>query len=152
MELVKNIFFNTDKLTANSTIKISYTGRFFQDHSNEVSINYAFGDDWATKFEENMRKTEIGFQIEVNITDTDTFSFCFKNEEEEWDNNEGNNYTFAIEHPELALVVTQEKPIRHLRKNYLYSKKIKLAIYKLLIYIPRLITGNYKRRNSSEEK
>ena len=26
MELVKNIFFNTDKLIANSTVKISYTG------------------------------------------------------------------------------------------------------------------------------
>ena len=33
MELCKNIFFNTDKLTPNSEIKISYTGRFFQDGS-----------------------------------------------------------------------------------------------------------------------
>ena len=33
MELVKNIFFNTDKLTQNSTVKISYTGKFFQDGS-----------------------------------------------------------------------------------------------------------------------
>ena len=32
MELVKNIFFNTDKLTPNSNIKISYTGKFFQDN------------------------------------------------------------------------------------------------------------------------
>ena len=35
MELLKNIFFNTDKLTQNSTVKISYTGKFFQDQSEE---------------------------------------------------------------------------------------------------------------------
>ena len=46
MELVKNIFFNTDRLTANSTVKISYTGKFFQDESKEVSIRYGFGEDW----------------------------------------------------------------------------------------------------------
>ena len=32
MELTKNIFFNTDKLTENSKVKISYTGEFFQMH------------------------------------------------------------------------------------------------------------------------
>ena len=32
MELVKNIFFNTDRLTPNSVIKISYTGNLFQNN------------------------------------------------------------------------------------------------------------------------
>ena len=38
MELVKNIFFNTDKLVENSKIKISYTGKFFQDNSDILLI------------------------------------------------------------------------------------------------------------------
>ena len=46
MELVKNIFFNTDRLTANSTVKISYTGKFFSDDSKAVSIRYGFGNNW----------------------------------------------------------------------------------------------------------
>ena len=29
MELVKNIFFNTDKLVENAKVKISYTGHLF---------------------------------------------------------------------------------------------------------------------------
>ena len=33
MELTKNIFFNTDKLIENTDVKISYTGKFFQDNS-----------------------------------------------------------------------------------------------------------------------
>ena len=35
MELVRNIFFNTDKLIQNTTVKISYTGRFYEDDSEE---------------------------------------------------------------------------------------------------------------------
>ena len=35
MELVKNIFFNTDKLVENSCVKISYTGKLFQENSEE---------------------------------------------------------------------------------------------------------------------
>lgn len=151
MELVKNIFFNTDKLTANSTVKISYTGRFFQDHSTEVYINYAFGDNWAEEATTSMTKTELGFQIEIDIPETSLFSFCFKNEKEEWDNNEGANYSFEINHPETSLIIVEEKPIRHLRKSYLYSKKIKIAIYKLIRYIPKIITGNYKRTNKKAD-
>ena len=37
---------------------------------------------------------------------------------------------------------------RKLRKSYLYSKKIRLAIYKMLIILPKLISGNYKRKKS----
>ena len=40
MELTKNIFFNTDKLLKNSTVKISYTGLFFESGSEEVYIHY----------------------------------------------------------------------------------------------------------------
>ncbi len=43
MELTKNIFFNTDKLVENSKVKISYTGKFFQNNSEKVSIHYGFG-------------------------------------------------------------------------------------------------------------
>ena len=46
MELVKNIFFNTDKLVENSVVKISYTGKLFQDGSDEVFIHYGFGNSW----------------------------------------------------------------------------------------------------------
>ena len=54
MELVKNIFFNTDKLTPNNKIKISYTGKFFQDASEEVFFHYGFGSNW-----DNVKEKEI---------------------------------------------------------------------------------------------
>ena len=38
MELVKNIFFNTDKLIQGTTVKISYTGKLFQDGAEQVYL------------------------------------------------------------------------------------------------------------------
>ena len=153
MELVKNIFFNTDRLTANSVVKISYIGKFFQDNSKDVTLRYTFGDNWENYSEVDMTKTELGFQAEIELEDKDLFGFCFKNENNEWDNNEGNNYTFNIEHPETALLVLddgQEFSLRHLRRSYIWSKRIKLAIYKILVSIPKLITGNFRKRSTNE--
>ena len=148
MELLKNIFFNTDKLVRNSTIKISYTGKFFEDNSEEVFIHYGFGEFWDNLSEIKMDKTELGFQTEITLLDSDTFNFCFRNEKNEWDNNNYQNYVFELETPCLDLVDNAyglDRPNR-LRKTYLWSKKIRIAVYKILRYIPKLITGNYKRK------
>ena len=152
MELVKNIFFNTDKLTSNSIIKISYAGELFQNNSEKVFIHYGFGLLWEEVTEIEMTKTELGFQAEIQIGDYDSFNFCFKNNLNEWDNNDGSNYIFPIEKIETALVKQDSPasltPARKLRKSYLWSKKIKIALYKIIVSVPRLISGNYRRKIS----
>lgn len=149
MELVKNIFFNTDKLLQNSKVKISYTGKFFEDFSQEVFIHYGFGPDWEDLADEKMSRTDLGLQIEIDLLENDTFNFCFRNENNEWDNNDGNDYIFELERPSLDLIIQEinslDRPNR-LRKTYLWSKKIRLAIYKVITYIPKIISGNYKRK------
>ena len=150
MELVKNIFFNTDKLTPNSKIKISYTGNFFQDESKEVYIHLGFGQNWENIQAMKMEKTELGFQAEFELINSNTLNFCFKNENEEWDNNNGQNYIFPIEHIETSLVAQEEtfslSSPRKLRKSYMINKKIRLAIYKIITYLPKLVSGNYKKK------
>lgn len=153
MELVKNIFFNTDKLVENTKVKISYAGKLFQDESEEVFIHYGFGLEWNDLGEVKMEKTELGFQAEIELLSSETFNFCFKNENGEWDNNDGQNYIFPIEKVELALVAQEETTLdapRKLRKSYIWNKKIRLAIYKVITYLPKLISGNYKRKISNE--
>ena len=154
MELVKNIFFNTDKLIENNTVKISYTGKLFQDHSEEVFAHYGFGTNWDNLNEVKMEKTELGFQVEIELISSDTLNLCFRNSNNEWDNNDGQNYIFPIEKAELSLVVTEDKGIsapRRLRKTYLWSKKIRLAVYKIITYLPKIISGNYKRKIKNED-
>ena len=150
MELTKNIFFNTDKLIQNTKVKISYTGLFFENESEDVYIHYGFGSFWDNLTEVKMEKTELGFQVEVELLESDTFNFCFRNENNEWDNNEYHNYVFPLEAQSLDLVVTDfdtslDRPNR-LRKTYIWSKKVRLAIYKIITYVPKLISGNYKRK------
>lgn len=150
MELVKNIFFNTDKLIANNIVKISYTGTFFQDESTDAYIKYCFGNDWENANEIKMEKTELGFQVEIELLDKGTFNFCVRNEKDQWDNNNDENYNFEIEHPETSLlVIDNNKPSKRLRRTYILSKKVKLAIYKMLTYLPRIITGNYKKKTDN---
>lgn len=155
MELSKNIFFNTDKLVENQTVKISYTGKFFQDGSQEVYLHYGFGLLWENTNEIKMERTDLGFQAEITLLPYETLNFCFKNEHNNWDNNENCNYVFSIEKieaesvsPELALVIA---PPKRLRKSYIWSKKIKLAIYKIITYLPKIISGNYRRKIKDEE-
>ena len=153
MELAKNIFFNTDKLVGNTTVKISYTGELFQNNSEEVFIHYGFGLQWENVSEKQMEKTELGFQAEIELNDMESFNFCFRDRNNNWDNNHTENYIFPIEHIENALVVQEEvntlPTTRRLRKSYIWSKKIRIAVYKIITYLPKLISGNYKRKVSA---
>ena len=156
MELTKNIFFNTDKLIENTKVKISYTGEFFQDNSEEVYIHYGFGLNWDNVNEAKMEKTELGYQAEIDLPEGDSFNFCFKNNEDRWDNNYGANYVFPIEKAQTELVVLEDEPVslgsaRKLRRSYLWSKKIRLAVYKIITYLPKIISGNYKRKVTNND-
>jgi len=155
MELTKNIFFNTDKLVENSKVKISYTGSLFQNASSDVSIHYGFGPNWDNVSDAKMEKTELGFQTEIELISSETFNFCFHNENNEWDNNSGNNYVFQIEKKPVELIVLEDEPVslgsaKKLRKSYIWSKKIRLAVYKIITYLPKLISGNYKKKAANE--
>ena len=156
MELTKNIFFNTDKLVENSNVKISYTGKFFQDNSEKVFLHYGFGQNWNNVNEIEMQKTELGFQAEINLLEGESFNLCFKNGNNQWDNNNGQNYIFPIEKVSTELVVLEDEPVslgtaKKLRKSYLWSKKIRLAVYKIITYLPKLISGNYSKKSSEQE-
>ena len=155
MELTKNIFFNTDKLIENSKVKISYTGKFYQDKCQKVIAHYGFGEQWDNVNDIEMENTEIGFQTEIELLEGESFSLCFKNENNEWDNNKGNNYVFPLEKISQELIVLEDEPkaigtANKLRKSYLWSKKIKLAVYKIITYLPKVISGNYTKKAKSE--
>ncbi len=150
MELAKNIFFNTDKLIGNTTVKVSYTGNLFQNNSEDVFIHYGFGLQWDNVSEKKMEKTELGFQAEIELEDNESLNFCFRDGNNIWDNNDNNNYIFPIEHIENSLTIVENSnslpTTRRLRRSYIWSKKIRLAIYKIITYFPKIISGNYKRK------
>ena len=158
MELVKNIFFNTDKIVENSKLKISYVGNLYQNNSEQVFLHYGFGLQWDDVTDVKMEKTELGFQCEIDIKEYESLNLCFRNSNNEWDNNNGENYIFNIEKiskedENLALIVAEDSRMqihKGLRKSYIWSKKVKLAVYKIIKFFPKIISGNYKRRVTEE--
>ena len=100
-----------------------------------------------------MEKTELGFQTEIDLIDSDIFNFCFRDGNNCWDNNNCQNYVFELESPSLDLIVQKDTfsltRNNRLRKSYLWSKKIRIAVYKIITYLPRIISGNYKRKVNS---
>ena len=140
MELIKNIFFNTDKLIENSVVKISYTGKFFQDNSNtELYIHYGFGLLWENVNEIKMGKTELGYQGQ------DSLNFCFKNGKGEWDNNEGKNYVFEIAPLPKDLIVVQESSLAEPQKEHKIKQiweKVKYSVVAAIKYLPKLFSFN----------
>lgn len=155
MELIKNIFFNTDKLIKNAEVKISYTGTLFQNGTDKVYIHYGYGDNWDNLTEIEMNQTNLGFQTEIHLEDSKSINLCFRNEKNEWDNNQGQNYIFPIEDAPVSLAIIENNTLdvpRRLRKTYIWSKKIKLAVYKIIKYLPRIISGNYKKNLTDTNK
>ena len=137
MELTKNIFFNTDKLVENSKVKISYTGKFFQDNSEKVFFHYGFGENWDNVKDIVMEKTELGFQTEIELISSETLNFCLFNENGELDNNYNKNYVFPIEKKSVELIVLEDEHVslchaRKLIKSYICSKKFLLDINKII--------------------
>ena len=159
MELTKNIFFNTDKLIENSIVKISYTGKLFQEGSEEVNIHYGFGLSWDKLNEIKMTKTELGFQAEIELPSAEynTFNFCFNNGNGAWDNNNCQNYVFLIEKLPQELIEISQAPAfldttKRLSRAYIWNKKIRLAVYKIITYLPKIISGNYKKKTVEEKQ
>ncbi len=150
MELIKNIFFNTDKLIPFAKIKISYTGNLFNETSQEVYIRYGFGNDWNNTTDLKMNKTELGFQAEIELNDSSSFDFCFYNDKDEWDNNDNLNYSFEIENILQNTIELEPNPsllpTTNFNKFYLWKKKFKINIYKAVTYLPNLLFGKYKRK------
>ena len=97
MELVKDIYFNTDKLIENTNVKVSYTGKFYQSNSEKVYLHYGYGKEWNNVNDIEMKKSDLGYQAELKLGAGETLNFCFKNQDNEWDNNFGKNYIFNIE-------------------------------------------------------
>ena len=149
MELFKNIFFNTDKLTSYISVKITYAGKFFEDQSKEVFLHYSFNSDWEKAKDIKMEKSDLGYQAEVDLGTNQELNICFFNEKKEWDNHDGINYNFPIEKVEFALISTDDTLLpRKLSRFYLWKKKVRIGFYKII----RFITGNYKRKINEEKE
>lgn len=97
MELTKDVHFNLEKFIKGKSFTINYSGQLFQANSDEVFINFGYGQNWNNKNELKMTKTNSGFSAQITPVEANEFNFCFRNNNNIWDNNSYKNYSIDIE-------------------------------------------------------
>lgn len=159
MELFKNIFFNTDKIVADADVKVTYAGWLFQNGSQNVQIHLGFGDNWDNAQDILMERTDLGFQATIHVDCADKLNFCFKNENGEWDNNEGQNFIFQIEEADVVedvaeenceAAASEEKSL--VATNTTWAEIIKKTFRNLINAISRLFSGNKERAKDANNE
>ena len=73
-------------------ITLKYNGNL--DGAKSIYLHYGIGENWDGVSECKMRKLKYCYKTEVTIPTGSDLNFCFRDQEGNWDNNCGSNYTF----------------------------------------------------------
>ena len=92
--------------------KINYNGYLAQNGASNVSLVYGYDSDWKETDTVPMAKAEKGFELALKIKPYEDFNFCFKDENDNWDNNYGNNFSAKIKEEEQTITeISEEKAL-----------------------------------------
>lgn len=86
-------------ITAGEEITVLYNGLLAQSGADQVYLHVGYGmaDHWNAVADMRMAKTGWGFVKTMSVPDASTrLNFCFKDTAENWDNNNGDNWSFQI--------------------------------------------------------
>lgn len=77
---------------AGDKIKVTYNGLLSQSGADEVYAHIGWGDTWENVNDIKMSKTKSGFTTTITAYNS-ALNLCFKDTSNNWDNNNGCNYT-----------------------------------------------------------
>lgn len=142
------IFFEADTIHDGMTTQIVYKGSLYENGSEEVYMHLGYGLLWENLQEIKLDKYEDCFKADITISGQDDIYFCFRDGNNNWDNNDGSNYSATITKVEniLTKVDTVAIEVPRLKKSYLIKKKIKISFYKAITFLSNVFTGKYKRK------
>ena len=103
VEVVDGIKIEPVPITLGDTVKIKYTGKLTKNGAKKIYLHAGFGyGAWEKISDIPMRKDKNGnWSASVDIDDPSRFNFCFRDDENNWDNNEGRNWTFEVHNGDL---------------------------------------------------
>ncbi|WP_227764946.1 carbohydrate-binding protein [Zhaonella formicivorans] len=85
-------------ITLGEEITVLYYGLLPQSGADQVWMHCGYGDanNWHNVQDIKMEWTERGFAKKIKINDGSRFNFCFKDSANNWDNNNGLNWSFEV--------------------------------------------------------
>lgn len=79
--------------SAGDKIKLTYTGLLSDCGAEEIFAHIGWGESWENLDDIKMSKTKSGFTATISVESTNELNLCFKDSMNNWDNNNGSNYT-----------------------------------------------------------
>lgn len=83
-----------NEFTLGDTIKISYKGSLAQNGANEIYAHMGYGNsEWENVTNLKMYKSGDSYEATFPLTSLSKLNIVFKDSDNNWDNNDGNNYS-----------------------------------------------------------
>lgn len=80
------------------TLTINYTGILAESGADTIYAHIGFGRNWSHTLDLKMQKKMSSFELSLDMpTPSDCINLCFRDNANNWDNNSGRNYAYAIE-------------------------------------------------------
>ena len=97
-EVADGIYMEPVPITLGEEVKIKYKGVLAEAGSNKIYLHVGYGTNEWEKIEDiPMRKTKDGgWSAKVHISEPSSINFCFRDDAENWDNNNGRNWTYQV--------------------------------------------------------
>lgn len=86
-------------ITAGQEVTVFYNGLLGQEGKGKVYLRYGYGSaaDWHDVGDIRMDRTGWGWVSDVTVPNfEERFNFCFKDSADNWDNNNGTNWSFQV--------------------------------------------------------
>lgn len=92
----EGIVLNPSVPLSGTTVTISYSGILAKSGATSLFAHVGYGDKWEHVGDFSMKKTPTGFTVDVPVAFAPSLNVCFKDGANNWDNNNGKNYTFDV--------------------------------------------------------
>lgn len=84
-------------ITGLQEVTVTYNGTLAKQGAGEVFLHYGFGPgDWPVVNDVPMQKVGDRFETSFEVPDGGQLQFCFRDSSDNWDNNNGRNWSFII--------------------------------------------------------
>lgn len=97
-EVVDGIYLEPVPITLGEEVKIKYKGLLADSGANKVYLHAGYGPgEWDKVIDVPMKKTrDGGWSITIQVGEPTHFNFCFRDDAQNWDNNQGKNWTYQV--------------------------------------------------------
>jgi len=85
-------------IIAGESVHIIYSGPLAKSGANKVYMHIGYGPDssWKMIDDFEMSSSKWGWEAIVDIAGDDRFNFCFHDCADNWDNNNGHNWSYEV--------------------------------------------------------